>query len=52
MKFFKKPPQRSAVVRQTRTRSIYELELIEQKERLLLARVLCEAGTYIRKIIL
>ncbi len=47
---FQKPPQRSAVVRQTRTRSIYELEVLEQKERLLLMRVLCEAGTYIRKL--
>ncbi|MBT8173349.1 MAG: RNA-guided pseudouridylation complex pseudouridine synthase subunit Cbf5, partial [Nitrosopumilus sp.] len=47
---FQKPPQRSAVVRQTRTRTIYEFELIEQKERLLLTRVLCEAGTYIRKL--
>ena len=47
---FQKPPQRSAVVRQTRTRTIYELELIEQKERLVLTRILCEAGTYIRKL--
>lgn len=47
---FQKPPQRSAVVRQTRTRTIYEFELIEQKERLLLTRILCEAGTYIRKL--
>ena len=47
---FQKPPQRSAVVRQTRTRTIYELELLEQKERLILLRVLCEAGTYIRKL--
>ena len=48
---FQKPPQRSAVLRQTRTRTIYELELLEQKERLLLLRILCEAGTYIRKLI-
>ena len=48
---FQKPPQRSAVLRQTRTRNIYELELLEQKERLMLLRVLCEAGTYIRKLI-
>ncbi len=48
---YQKPPQRSAVVRQTRTRTIYELELLEQKERLLVLRVLCEAGTYIRKLI-
>jgi H/ACA ribonucleoprotein complex subunit 4 len=47
---FQKPPQRSAVLRQTRTRTIYELEVIEQKERLLLTRILCEAGTYIRKL--
>jgi len=48
---YQKPPQRSAVLRQTRTRTIYELELLEQKERLLLLRILCEAGTYIRKLI-
>ena len=48
---YQKPPQRSAVLRQTRTRTIYELELLEQKERLILLRVLCEAGTYIRKLI-
>lgn len=47
---YQKPPQRSAVVRKTRTRTIYELEVLEQKERLLLTRVLCEAGTYIRKL--
>lgn len=48
---FQKPPQRSAVLRQTRTRTVYELELLEQKERLILLRILCEAGTYIRKLI-
>ena len=47
---FQKPPQRSSVLRKTRTRTIFELELLEQKERLLLVRVLCEAGTYIRKL--
>jgi len=47
---FQKPPQRSAVVRQTRTRTIHELEVLQQKERLLLTRVLCESGTYIRKL--
>ena len=48
---FQKPPQRSSVVRRTRIRKIYEMELLEQKERLLLLRVLCEAGTYIRKLL-
>ena len=47
---FQKPPQRSAVLRRTRTRKIFEIELVEQKERLILVRVLCEAGTYIRKL--
>ncbi len=48
---YQKPPQRSAVLRQTRTRTIYELELLEQKERLILLRALCESGTYIRKLL-
>ena len=47
---YQKPPQRSSVLRRTRTRTIYELEMLEQKERLVLLRVLCEAGTYIRKL--
>ncbi|MGI0082166.1 MAG: RNA-guided pseudouridylation complex pseudouridine synthase subunit Cbf5 [Nitrosopumilaceae archaeon] len=49
-KIHQKPPQRSSVSRQTRIRNIYEIEMIEQKERLLLLRILCEAGTYVRKI--
>ncbi|MDE1764200.1 MAG: RNA-guided pseudouridylation complex pseudouridine synthase subunit Cbf5 [Thaumarchaeota archaeon] len=49
-KIYQKPPQRSAVSRQTRVRTVYEIEVVEQKERLLLSRILCEAGTYIRKI--
>lgn len=47
---YQKPPQRSSVLRKTRTRTIYELDMLEQKERLVLLRVLCEAGTYIRKL--
>ena len=46
-----KPPQRSAVLRRTRTRSVYELEIVERKERLALLRVLCESGTYVRKLL-
>jgi len=49
-KIYQKPPQRSAVSRQTRIRHVYEIDTLEQKERLLLLRILCEAGTYIRKI--
>ncbi len=47
---YQKPPQRSSVLRRTRTRKIHELEILEQKERLVLMRVSCEAGTYIRKL--
>jgi H/ACA ribonucleoprotein complex subunit 4 len=48
---FQKPPQKSSVRRTTRTRTIYKLDLIEQKGNLLLLKVLCEAGTYIRKLV-
>jgi H/ACA ribonucleoprotein complex subunit 4 len=44
------PPVRSAVKRQERTREIYELEILEMKGREVLFRVLCQAGTYIRKL--
>lgn len=48
---FQKPPQKSAVRRQTRRRTIYALDIIEKREKLILFRVLCQAGTYVRKLI-
>ena len=48
---YQKPPQRSSVKRVTSTRTIYELETLEQEGNLLLLRILCEAGTYIRKLV-
>lgn len=48
---YQRPPQRSSVRRDTRKRTIYELELIETFDRLVLLRVLCQSGTYIRKLI-
>ena len=48
---FQRPPQRSSVSRQTRTRSIYEVELTESVGNLYMFRVLCQAGTYIRKLV-
>jgi H/ACA ribonucleoprotein complex subunit 4 len=48
---YQKPPQRSSVKRMTRTREIYETEIIEQQGNLLVLRILCEAGTYVRKLI-
>jgi len=48
---FQRPPQRSSVKRVTRTRTIYELEVLEQQGRLLILRVNCESGTYVRKLV-
>ena len=48
---YQRPPQRSSVKRATRTRTIYNLDLIEQSGNLILFRVLCQAGTYVRKLI-
>ena len=48
---FQRPPQRSSVSRQTRTRTIRELELTESKGNLFLFRALCQSGTYIRKLV-
>ena len=48
---YQRPPQRSAVRRSTRIRTVYSFDLLEQHERLLLMRIVCQAGTYVRKII-
>jgi len=48
---YQRPPQRSAVRRATRIRTVYSFDLLEQHERLILMRILCQAGTYVRKII-
>lgn len=49
---FQRPPLISAVKRQLRIRTIYESELLEydEKRRLGVIRVKCEAGTYIRTL--
>jgi H/ACA ribonucleoprotein complex subunit 4 len=44
------PPLRSAVKRIRRKREIYNFEIIQIKERNVLFRVECEAGTYIRTL--
>lgn len=48
---YQRPPQRSAVRRATRIRTVYSFDFLEQHERLLLMRIVCQAGTYVRKII-
>jgi H/ACA ribonucleoprotein complex subunit 4 len=47
---YQRPPLRSAVKRQIRTRRIYYNEFIEKDGRNVLFRVGCEGGTYIRKL--
>lgn len=44
------PPMRSAVARTLRKRRIHSLEIMEIKGRLVLFRVLCDSGTYIRTL--
>lgn len=48
---YQRPPQRSSVLRRTRTRTIHSMKLLEQKERLALLQISCESGTYIRKLL-
>ena len=45
-----KPPLKSSVVKELRTRTIYYLDVLEIEEQHVLMRVGCQAGTYIRKL--
>ena len=47
---YQRPPLRSSVKRQIRTRRIYYNEFIEMNGRNVLSRIGCEGGTYIRKL--
>jgi H/ACA ribonucleoprotein complex subunit 4 len=47
---YQRPPVRSSVKRQIRTRKIYYLDFLEIFDRNVLFQVGCEAGTYIRKL--
>ncbi|TFF96381.1 RNA-guided pseudouridylation complex pseudouridine synthase subunit Cbf5, partial [Candidatus Thorarchaeota archaeon] len=49
-KIYQKPPLRSSVKRVLRVREIYYNRILEIKGRLVLFRVGCQAGTYIRKL--
>ncbi|NHI83033.1 MAG: RNA-guided pseudouridylation complex pseudouridine synthase subunit Cbf5 [Candidatus Thorarchaeota archaeon] len=49
-KIYQKPPLRSSVKRVLRVREIYYNEILEIKGRVVLFRVGCQAGTYIRKL--
>jgi len=47
---FQRPPLRSSVKRQIRTRRIYYIDFVETNGRNVLFKVGCEGGTYIRKL--
>ncbi len=49
-KLYQKPPLRSSVKRILRVREVYYNNILEIKGRLVLFRVGCQAGTYIRKL--
>lgn len=47
---YQRPPLRSSVKRQLRTRHIYYIDFIEKDNRNVIFKVGCEGGTYIRKL--
>jgi tRNA pseudouridine55 synthase len=47
---YQKPPRKSAVARKLRVREIYDLGVLEVRDRQALLRIRCESGTYIRKL--
>ena len=47
---YQKPPKKSAVARRLRVREVYDLDVLEVKNRQALLRIRCESGTYIRKL--
>lgn len=49
-RLYQRPPRRSAVKRQLRIRRVHALEVLEVRGRLVLFRVQCDAGTYIRSL--
>jgi predicted rRNA pseudouridine synthase len=49
-RIYQRPPRKSAVARNLRIRFVHEIELLDSGDRLLLLRVRCDAGTYIRSL--
>ncbi|RLG74648.1 MAG: RNA-guided pseudouridylation complex pseudouridine synthase subunit Cbf5, partial [Thermoprotei archaeon] len=48
-KIYQKPPLRSSVKRTLRIREIHYLTILEREGKLVLLKIGCEAGTYVRK---
>ena len=49
-KIYQRPPRKSAVKRSLRIRSIHRIEILDYEQRLVLFKVHCDAGTYIRSL--
>jgi predicted rRNA pseudouridine synthase len=49
-KIYQRPPRKSAVKRSLRIRTIHCIEILGYEQRLVLFRVHCDAGTYIRSL--
>jgi predicted rRNA pseudouridine synthase len=49
-RIYQRPPKKAAVKRALRIRTIDRLEILEMEGRLVLFRVTCDAGTYIRSL--
>jgi predicted rRNA pseudouridine synthase len=49
-RLYQRPPRKSAVKRVLRIRTIHKLEILDIEGRLVLFRVKCDAGTYIRSL--
>ena len=49
-RIYQRPPRKSAVARNLRIRMVREIELLDADGRLLMIRVRCDAGTYIRSL--
>jgi len=49
-KIYQRPPRRSAVARNLRIRTIQEIGILDIRDRFVLFRVRCDAGTYIRSL--
>ncbi len=47
---YQRPPLRSSVKRSLRTKTIYDIELLEFTGRYALMRIYCDPGTYMRKL--
>lgn len=49
-RLYQRPPRKSAVKRVLRIRTVHKLEILDREDRLVLFRVQCDAGTYIRSL--